>query len=159
MIFLSPHFLNSLRNLNCVSERMGCKKGLPCPSPDWELSGTAPGGKQTMQCTRANHRGQQCVHESRFSSTPLLIIVNFLLPWNQNCLKRLLTEWDDFILGINSPDRQYDNIIQKIISTSSSEASRERSFSRQKRIMGHSRVRSSADLLRSRFLFKGRAME
>jgi hypothetical protein len=58
----------------------------------------------------------------------------------------------------NTPERPYVHIVDKIISIISipaSEASCERSFSRQKRIMGHSRVGSNRDLLRARFLLKG----
>jgi hypothetical protein len=65
-------------------------------------------------------------------------------------------------LARNSSQRVYDDIIAKIISIISipaSEASCERSFSRQKRIMGHSRVRSNSDLLRARFLLKGERKE
>jgi hypothetical protein len=55
------------------------------------------------------------------------------------------------VLARNSPKRLYDDIIQKImliISIPASEASCERTFSRQKAIMGHSRVRSNSDWLR-----------
>jgi hypothetical protein len=61
-------------------------------------------------------------------------------------------------LARNTPGRPYDQVVDKIISIISipaSEASCERSFSRQKRIMGHSRVTSNGDLLRARFLLKG----
>jgi hypothetical protein len=57
----------------------------------------------------------------------------------------------------NAPGWSYDQVVEKIISVTSipaSEASRERSFSRQKRIMGHSRVNSNRDLLRARFQLK-----
>jgi hypothetical protein len=65
-------------------------------------------------------------------------------------------------LARNTPERPYDDIISKIISIISipaSEASCERSFSRQKRIMEHSRVRSHSNLLQARFLLKGRGKE
>jgi hypothetical protein len=51
----------------------------------------------------------------------------------------------------------YDDIVEKIISIISipaSEASCERSFSRQKRIMGHSRVKSNPDLLKAKPILK-----
>jgi hypothetical protein len=47
------------------------------------------------------------------------------------------------------------NKIISIISIPASEASCERSFSRQTRIMGHSRVGRNRDLFRARFLLKG----
>jgi hypothetical protein len=66
-----------------------------------------------------------------------------------------ITLWN--FLDRNSPDQQHADIFQKIISTisiPSSEASCERSFSRQKRIMRDSRARHKADSLRARFLLK-----
>jgi hypothetical protein len=56
-----------------------------------------------------------------------------------------------------SEDRISDQFTQKVISILSipaSEASCERSFSRQKRIMDHLRTRSNPELLRARFLFE-----
>jgi hypothetical protein len=51
----------------------------------------------------------------------------------------------------------YDDIVEKIISIISipaSEASCERSFSRRKRIMGDSPVKSNPDLLKARLIVK-----
>jgi hypothetical protein len=65
-------------------------------------------------------------------------------------------------LARNTSERPYDHVVEKIISIISipaSEASCQRSFSRQKRIMGHSRVGSKRDLLRARFLLKGGSRE
>jgi hypothetical protein len=56
------------------------------------------------------------------------------------------------------PEPRYDRVVDKtiwIISIPSSEAIFERPFSRQKRIMRHSRVNSHRDLFRERFQLKG----
>jgi hypothetical protein len=63
-------------------------------------------------------------------------------------IDRQIEIWN--FLARNTPKRLYDDIIEKIISIISipvSEASYERRFSRRKRFMGHSRVRSNSDLL------------
>jgi hypothetical protein len=65
-------------------------------------------------------------------------------------------------LSRNAPERPYDQVVDKIISIISipaSETSCERSLSRQKGIMGHSRVKSSRDLPRARFQLMGGAGE
>jgi hypothetical protein len=74
--------------------------------------------------------------------------------WNPETAKQVEL-WS--FLARNSSERVYDDIIEKIISIisiSASEASCERSFSPQKRIMGHSRVKSSPDLLKARLILK-----
>jgi hypothetical protein len=65
-------------------------------------------------------------------------------------------------LSRNAPGRPYDQVVERIIwiiSIPASEASCERSFSAQKRIMGESRFNSNRDLLRARFLLQGRPDE
>jgi hypothetical protein len=65
--------------------------------------------------------------------------------WNPETAKQV--ELSNF-LARNSPERMYDDLVEKsisIISIPASEASCERSFSRQKRIMGHSRVKNNPD--------------
>jgi hypothetical protein len=74
--------------------------------------------------------------------------------WNPEIAKQVEL-WN--FLARNSPGRMYDDIVEKIISIISipaSEASCERSFSLQKRIMGYSRVRSNPDLLKARLMLK-----
>jgi hypothetical protein len=79
--------------------------------------------------------------------------------WNPETAKQV--ELWNFLVR-NSPECVYDDIVEKIISIISipaSEASCERSFSRQKRIMGHSRVKSNPDLLKARLILKERMKE
>jgi hypothetical protein len=62
-------------------------------------------------------------------------------------------------LGFEAQDRTVRKITGKIISIvaiPASEASCERALSRQKRIRGHSRVKSSPDLLLARFVFQSK---
>jgi hypothetical protein len=48
------------------------QKHLPPAPAGWEISGTAPGGKRKIRCTKHNTHGNQCVHEIRYTSTPPL---------------------------------------------------------------------------------------
>jgi hypothetical protein len=61
-------------------------------------------------------------------------------------------------LAMNEVNHSFDDLVRTVISVISipaSEASCERCFSRQKRIMGHHRARSEPDLLNARVVFQG----
>jgi hypothetical protein len=74
--------------------------------------------------------------------------------WNPETAKQVEL-WN--FLARNSPEHMYDDIVKKIvpiISIPASEASCERSFSGQKRIMVHPQVKSNPDLLKARLILK-----
>jgi hypothetical protein len=120
-----------------------------------DLPPSQPGGKETSERKDMERSIRGCVetlislffcgdqYPARCQDTPAGIGEQIEL-WN--------------FVSRNAPGGPYDQVVEKIISVISipaSEPSCERSFSRQKRIMGHSRVNSNRDLFRAIFQLKG----
>jgi hypothetical protein len=112
-----------------------------------DLPPSQPGGKETSERKDMERSIRGCVetlillffcgdqYPARCQDTPAWIDKQ-IGPWN--------------FVSRNAPGRPYDQVVAKIISVISipaSEASCERNFSPQKRIMGHSRVNTNRDLL------------